>query len=96
MTLNRKELSAMLEEKVLLSASKCAEFVDLVFEVITEALEKGEKVKISGFGKFTVREKQARTGRNPKTGNKMEISARRVVTFKPGGGMRRILNRGAP
>jgi integration host factor subunit alpha len=95
MPLNRKELSAMLGEKVLFRASKCAEFVDLFFEVMTETLERGEKVKISGFGNFTVRKRRARRGRNPKTGEMIQISGRRVVTFKVSGVLRRALNRGA-
>ena len=64
-------------------------FVDQVFEIMKEALERGEKVRISGFGNFTVREKRARRGRNPKTGERMEISARRVVSFKPSGTLSR-------
>jgi integration host factor subunit alpha len=88
MTLTRKGFVAVLNEKALFPASKCAEFVDLVFEVMPETLERGEKINIQGFGVFTVREKRARTGRNPKTGERMEISARRVVTFKSRGVLR--------
>jgi integration host factor subunit alpha len=55
----------------------------LVFDIIKETLEKGEKIKISGFGNFVVREKRSRVGRNPQTGEEIEISARRVLTFKP-------------
>jgi len=60
-----------------------------------EALERGEKVKISGFGNLTVREKRARRGRNPKTGEMIQISGRRIATFKVSGVLRRALNRGA-
>jgi integration host factor subunit alpha len=67
--------------------------VDLVFEVIAESLGRGEKIKIPGFGNFSVREKKARKGRNPKTGERKEISARRVVTFKPSPVQRQTLNR---
>jgi integration host factor subunit alpha len=59
----------------------CAAFV---FETIRSALEKGEQVKISGFGNFDLRDKNQRPGRNPKTGEEIPISARRVVTFRPG------------
>ena len=59
-----------------------------------ETLERGEKIKIPGFGVFNVREKKARLGRNPKSGERMEISARRVVGFKPCGVLRKALNRG--
>lgn len=60
-----------------------AELVDLVFQVMKETLAHGEKVKISGFGHFSLRDKLARKGRNPQTGESMEITARRVLTFKP-------------
>ena len=92
--MTRKELSEMLDEKSPFSASKCAEFVDMVFEVMAEALEWGEKIKIHGFGNFTVHEKRARRGRNPQTGEKMEIAARRVVKFKPSALLRKTLNQG--
>ncbi|MCT6885861.1 MAG: integration host factor subunit alpha, partial [Gilliamella apis] len=58
--------------------------VELFFEEIRVALEKGEPVKLSGFGNFAVRDKNSRPGRNPKTGESVDISARRVVTFRPG------------
>lgn len=93
MSITRKELSEMLGEKVLFSASKCADFVDMAFEVMAETLERGEKIKITGFGNFVVREKRARTGRNPQTGERMEITARRVVTFKPSLLLRKALNK---
>ncbi len=83
MPITRKELVAVLGKEGYFSAKKSAEFVELVFEIMAEALQTGEKIKISGFGNFTVRKKRARTGRNPKTGEKIQISARRVVTFKP-------------
>lgn len=89
-----KELTAVLIEKAGFKASKVAKFSDEVFKIMKEALEKGEKVEISGFGNFTVREKRARTGRNPKTGDKVEISARRVVAFQPGDALRKTLKRG--
>lgn len=57
--------------------------VESVFEELKKTIASGEKVKISGFGNFEVREKKARTGRNPQTGEAIQISARRVLTFKP-------------
>ncbi len=81
--MTRKELTKAISKETNLSPMKSAEFVDLVFETIAQTLEKGETVKVSGFGKFTVREKGARVGRNPKTGASLPISARRVVTFQP-------------
>lgn len=60
----------------------CLELVNSVFDVLTETLANGNNVKLSGFGNFTLRDKRARRGRNPKTGEETEITARRVVTFK--------------
>ncbi|MGL5294807.1 MAG: integration host factor subunit alpha, partial [Aeromonas sp.] len=60
------------------------DMVEAFFEEIRHALERGEQVKISGFGNFDLREKSQRPGRNPKTGEDIPISARRVVTFRPG------------
>lgn len=66
-----------------LSRKEAAEIVDGVFETIKEILERGQHIKVSGFGKFEVREKAERIGRNPRTGEKITISARRVLVFKP-------------
>ena len=66
-----------------LSRAKSYSFVDAVLEEITKTLEKGEAVKLSGFGTFAVRKKNQRIGRNPKTGTVVPISPRRVVMFKP-------------
>jgi integration host factor subunit alpha len=81
MTITRKEFAAILGKEAYFSEKRSADFVDLVFEIMAE--QRGEKIKISGFGNLTVRKKRARTGRNPQTGERMGISARRVVTFKP-------------
>ncbi len=66
-----------------ISRRDSAEIVDFLFEAIKETLATGEAVKISGFGNFSVREKKARVGRNPQTGDPQPISARRVLNFKP-------------
>jgi integration host factor subunit alpha len=76
MTITRKEFAAILGKEAYFSAKKSAELVDLVFEIMTEALKRGEKIKIPGFGNFTVRKKRARKGRNPRTGEEIQISAR--------------------
>lgn len=65
------------------SKKEAADLVDLIFKVIKDTLARGEKVKISGFGNFSIRDKATRVGRNPQTGDAMNISARRVLTFKP-------------
>jgi integration host factor subunit alpha len=59
------------------------EIIETMFEMIKVELEKGESIKLPGFGNFVVRSKRARVGRNPKTGEEMEITARQVLTFKP-------------
>lgn len=70
-------------EKVGFSKKDATDVVELLFEAIKDSLEKGDNVKISGFGNFMIRQKRARRGRNPQTGSDMTITARRVLTFKP-------------
>ncbi len=65
------------------SKKESAEIVELVFDLIKLTLEKGEKIKIAGFGNFVVKEKDSRRGRNPQTGDEIEICSRRILTFKP-------------
>ena len=74
------------------SKKESAEIVETVFEAIKETLGSGQKIKISGFGNFVVREKKARVGRNPQTGEQITISARRVLTFKPSQVLKNALN----
>jgi integration host factor subunit alpha len=74
------------------SKKEAAEIVETVFDTIKETLERGEKIKISGFGNFVVREKNSRIGRNPQTGKEITISARRVLTFKPSQVLKNVLN----
>ena len=81
-------------EQVGFSKKESAELVEKVFEAIKETLSKGEKVKISGFGNFVVRQKDARKGRNPQTEKPITIPARRVLTFKPSQVLRAALNPG--
>lgn len=84
MSLTKADLAAALFDEVGLNKREAKEFVDAWFETIRQALEQGEHVKLSGFGNFQLRDKNERPGRNPKTGEEIPISARRVVTFKPG------------
>jgi integration host factor subunit alpha len=65
------------------SKKESAEIVETVFDLIKGTLERGEKIKIAGFGNFVVKEKSTRRGRNPQTGEEIEISSRRILTFKP-------------
>ena len=74
------------------SKKESAEVVELVFECMKDTLSDGEKIKISGFGNFVVRDKNARVGRNPQTGEEITISARRVLTFKPSQVLKNALN----
>lgn len=94
--MNKKELATILSEEAVLPFVKSAKYLDQVFEIIIEALEKGEKVKIHGFGNFSVRDKRARIGRNPKTREVVEIPARRVVTFKASPILRKKVNEWGP
>jgi len=79
-------------ERVGFSKKESAELVERVFDIIKDTLAQGEKVKISGFGNFVVREKNARKGRNPQTGEEIRLDARRVLTFKPSLVLKTVLN----
>jgi integration host factor subunit alpha len=74
------------------SRKESAELVDLVFEMIKETLGRGEKIKVSGFGNFVLRDKRQRPGRNPQTGEPIRISERRVLTFKASQILKQTLN----
>jgi integration host factor subunit alpha len=75
-----------------LSKRDASELVEAVFETIKTTLENGENLKISGFGNFIIRNKNSRPGRNPKTGESIEISSRRVLTFRPSQILKKALN----
>jgi integration host factor subunit alpha len=77
------------------SRKESAELVDLVFEMMKETLGKGEKIKVSGFGNFVLRDKRQRPGRNPQTGEPIRISERRVLTFKASQILKQALNQQA-
>ena len=70
------------------------EAVEATLDLIKEALKKGEKIQLVGFGSFQVRAKRARKGRNPQTGNEITIAARKVLKFKPGKALHQIVNAG--
>ena len=84
MTITKNSLVNLLHDEVCLNKREAKEFIETFFEVIKLELENGNDVKISGFGNFNLRDKAARPGRNPKTGEDVTISERRVVTFKSG------------
>ncbi|SPP31112.1 Integration host factor subunit alpha [Arsenophonus endosymbiont of Aleurodicus floccissimus] len=84
MALTKAEMSESLFEKLGISKRDAKGLVELFFEEVRRSLENGEQVKLSGFGNFDLRDKSQRPGRNPKTGEHIPITARRVVTFRPG------------
>jgi len=84
MALTKANISNCLFDEVGLNKREAKEFVDGFFEVIRVALENGDNIKLSGYGNFHLRDKSERPGRNPKTGEEIPITARRVVTFRPG------------
>lgn len=92
--MTKAEITERIFNKVGFSKKESADIVELVFDTIKETLEKGDKIKISGFGNFVVREKRPRIGRNPQTGQEIEISARRVITFRPSQVLKATLNAG--
>ena len=91
-TMTKADLVERVHDNIGFPKKEAAEIVDCVFEVIKTALEDGEKIKISGFGNFVVRHKNARKGRNPQTGQEILLEARKVLTFKPSLVLKNILN----
>jgi integration host factor subunit alpha len=83
MTITKADLATLLHEKLGLNKREAADIVMAFFEEISAELERGESVKLSGFGVFCLRNKNSRPGRNPKTGEMIPVSARRVVMFHP-------------
>ena len=93
-TLTRADLCEAVHEEVGLSRQECSNLVERTLEMIAEALERGETVKLSGFGVFQVRAKRARMGRNPKTGEPAAIDPRRVISFRASQVMKARVNGG--
>jgi integration host factor subunit alpha len=94
--MTKAEIIESVYERVGFSKKESAEIVELVFDTMKDSLEQGEKVKISGFGSFEVRDKKSRVGRNPQTGEEIEIAARRVLVFRPSQLLRAALNEEEP
>ena len=84
MTLTKADMVEHLYDEIGLNKREAKDLVEMFFEEIKLSLEQGENVKLSGFGNFVLRDKNPRPGRNPKTGEEVQVSARRVVTFRPG------------
>jgi len=84
MTLTKADLAKNLDEEIGLTNREAKEIVELFYQFIADALIKGQQVKLSGFGNFTLHDKRERPGRNPRTGEEVPVTARRVVTFHSG------------
>lgn len=91
-TLTRADLANSAHERTGVPRAVAAEVLDQAIEEIVEALERGERVRLSSFGTFEVRRKNERVGRNPKTGEEVPIEARAVVTFRPSDVLKRYMN----
>lgn len=91
-TMTKADIVEKVYSKIGFSKKESSELVEMVFDALKTTIESGEKVKISGFGNFIVREKHERLGRNPQTGDQIKISARKVLTFRPSQVLRAILN----
>ncbi|MGE4233804.1 MAG: integration host factor subunit alpha [Bacteriovoracia bacterium] len=81
--MTKADIIEAIHQRIGYSKKDAADLVEMIFNVVKETLAKGEKIKISGFGNFVIRDKRPRTGRNPQTGEAITITARRVLTFKP-------------
>jgi integration host factor subunit alpha len=90
--MTKADLIESIYEKVGLSKKESGQIVEHIFDLIRERLVSGGKVKISGFGNFTIREKNIRRGRNPQTGDEIKISARNVLSFKASPVLKKTLN----
>jgi len=90
--MTKADIVEALYEKVGFSKKEAADLVELVFDTIKQTLSQGQKIEVSGFGNFVVREKRSRIGRNPQTGESIEITARRVLTFRPSQVLRAEVN----
>ena len=90
--MTKADLIDAIYEKVGLSKKESTQIVELIFELMRKSLETNQKVKISGFGNFNIRDKNIRRGRNPQTGDEIKISARSVLTFKASPVLKKVLN----
>jgi integration host factor subunit beta len=90
--MTKAELVEEVSEKTGLPKKQAEVVVNTVFESIVETLKTGEKIELRGFGSFRIRQRDSRTGRNPKTGDKVDVPAKRIPYFKPGKELRELLN----
>jgi integration host factor subunit alpha len=93
MTATKASIEDEVQKQLDISKNRSVELVETLLEIIKKTLESGDDLMISGFGKFSVKEKRVRKGRNPATGKDMMLDARKVVTFKCSGGLRNKVNK---
>lgn len=91
-TITRADVAETIYEEIGLSRKDSTDILDMILDEIVQELTAGKDVKLSSFGTFSLRDKKARAGRNPKTGVEAVISSRRVISFKPSQTMRKIIN----
>ncbi len=91
-TITRADVAETIYEEIGLSRKDSTDILDMILDEIVQELTSGNDVKLSSFGTFSLRDKKARAGRNPKTGVEAVISSRRVISFKPSQTMRKIIN----
>ena len=91
-TITRADVAETIYEEIGLSRKDSGDILDMIVDTVIEDLSKGNEVKLSSFGTFSLRNKKARIGRNPKTGVEATISSRRVISFKPSQNMRNAIN----
>jgi len=91
--MTKADIVEKIYDKVGFSKKESAELVEMVFDIIKSTLEKGDKIKLAGFGNFVVKEKANRRGRNPQTGDEIIISARKILTFKPSQVLKASINK---
>jgi len=94
MTMTKAHIVENLFAKNVFTKTESAQIIETLFEIVKDSLEEGDDVLISGFGKFSVKEKNQRRGRNPQTGDPILLAPRKVVTFKCSGVLRERINRG--
>jgi integration host factor subunit alpha len=92
MAITKEKLTILVQDQLGMTRQESRQIVDRVFKIIKDTLSRGENLLISGFGKFSVRQKRARRGRDPQTNENLIIAARKVVVFKPSGILRKRLN----
>ena len=92
--MNKSEIAGRVADRIGMKQSAAGEAVDAVFEAVSESLANGEEVRIVGFGTFATKSRPARTGRNPRTGESLEIQASTAPAFKPGKALKDAVNDG--